>query len=156
MDNGNACNFYTVRYDDQDISETDKFYDDFFVEGHELENDMRVIDALLDELRTSGTSVIRRNRDEARVFALPPEAMSKECSIQVFGNNLRLYYVELSNNVIILLGGGIAHESRTGKVPIQFQDAQIFSKKIEEAKNNTFEVINGRIIPTSGREIIIY
>jgi len=98
----NQCNFYTVRFDDSTISETDKFYDDFFIEGQEFEEDMRIIDALIFEISKIGTKIIRRTQDEARALALPPELLTKESYIEILGNKLRLYYIQLAENVIVL------------------------------------------------------
>lgn len=117
------CNFYTVRFDDSPISETDKFYDEYFIEGHKFEEDMRIIDALIFEISKIGTTMIRRSRDEARALALPPELLATGSLIDIFGNKLRLYYVQLAKDVIVLLGGGIAHENQFGNPPIQFQQA---------------------------------
>ena len=88
-------------------------------------------------------------------MALPPELLTRESYIDIFGNKLRLYYVQLAENVIVLLGGWIAHENQTGNPPIQFQEAQSFSKKILEVKNVLFEVSSGRITPIGDEEIII-
>lgn len=134
VEDGNECNFYTVRFDDDETSETDKFYDRFYQQGHEFFEDMKDIHALIEVLAESGTAIIRRARDEARVFALPPEVVIQECLIDIFGNNLRLYYVELAADVLVLLGGGVAHNGPEGKLPMQFQDAQNFAKKITESK----------------------
>ncbi|MNK09426.1 hypothetical protein D3C87_273860 [compost metagenome] len=154
VDDNNACNFYTVRFDDQEISETDKFYDRFYQSDNEYLEDMQIIHALIEELAISGTSIIRRSRDESRAFALPPELIIKDCKIDVFGNKLRLYYVELAANVLVLLGGGVAHDENNGKVPIQFQEAQLFAKKILDEKA-AYQVIKGKLIPVGDEEIII-
>jgi len=151
----NQCNFYTVRFDDSTISETDKFYDDFFIEGQEFEEDIRIIDALIFEISKIGTKIIRRTQDEARALALPPELLTKESYIEILGNKLRLYYIQLAENVIVLLGGGIAHENQTGNPPIQFQEAQTFSKKILEVNNVLFKVAGGRLTSIGDEEIII-
>jgi hypothetical protein len=68
---------------------------------------------------------------------------------------LKLYYIQLAENVIVLLGGGIAHENQTGNPPIQFQEAQTFSKKILEVNNVLFKVAGGRLTSIGDEEIII-
>lgn len=152
----NACNFYTVRFDDAEVSETDKFYDKFFVEENEYFEDMQIIHALILELSERGMSLIRRSRDESRAFALPPEALIDSSKLNIFErNNLRLYYVEVSKQVVILLGGGIAHNGPSGKPPIQLQDAQTFAKKIIEAFGTEFTVKENQILSLAGSEVII-
>lgn len=156
VDESNKCNFYTVRFDDHKVSETDKFYDKYFLEGHEFYDDMGIIHALIEELAESGIGIIRRARDEAKAYALPPEVLrDTNGNINVAGNNLRLYYVELSNSIIILLGGGVAHEGANGHPPLQLHEAQIFVKKIVDALGVEFEVRNKRIVSLGGDEIII-
>lgn len=151
-----ACNFYTVRFEEQEASETDKFYNRFyFDETGEFYDDAQDIHALIEELAEKGTSIIRRARQEAKVLALPPKVLVASLEIEVFGNSLRLYYVELAQNVIVLLGGGIAHEGPKGEVPIQFKEAQTFAKKILEAKDTFFEVSGGLLLPLGSKEIII-
>lgn len=153
---GQACNFYTVRFDGQEASETAKFYERFFFdETNEFYDDAQDIHALIEELVEKGTKIIRRSRAEAKVFALPPKGVVEDCEIEVFGNNLRLYYVELAQNVLVLLGGGIAHEAITGKIPIQFSEAQGFAKKILEAKDISFEIKDGCLVSMGSEEIII-
>lgn len=152
----NACNFYTVRFDSQLVSETDKFYDRFFQEDGGYYEDIQDIHALIEQVGERGLRLIRRVRDEAKVNALPPERVIAECEIEVFGNNLRLYYVELAHNVVVLLGGGIAHDAQDGRPPIQFGEAQSFAKKILEATNIFFEVSDGYLVSLGGEEIIIY
>lgn len=156
VDDRNMCNFYTVKFDDEDISETEKFIDNYDVEGHEFRADALHIIALLEEIAERGSHIIYRPRDEARAFALPPEKMIREVTLEYTGNNLRLYYVELDTNIWLLLGGGIAHNPPLGNPPIAFHDAQQFVKKTIEAFNIEYKIYDGRIVPASGSEIIIY
>lgn len=151
-----ACNFYTVRFDDEEVSETDKFIDRFNAEDNEYYEDLQMIGALIEVLSEDGTAVIRRARDESRAFALPPEVLEASAKINVTGNKLRLYYVELSERVFVLLGGGVAHGEPYGHPPIQLKDAQIFAKKIEEAVGTEFDIDNNMLIPIVGSEIIIH
>lgn len=145
-----------VRFDDEEISETDKFYDKFKAEDNQHYEDLQMISTLIEVLAESGTAVIRRARDESRAFALPPEVLAAAAKLNVTGNNLRLYYVELSAQVIVLLGGGIAHNVPYGHPPIQLQDAQLFAKKIEEGIGTDFEIRKNMIYPLDGDKITIY
>jgi hypothetical protein len=152
----NACNFYTVRIEDREISETDHFYDNY-EEHPDYAYDFGNINALINEIAERGQRIIRRNRDESRAFALPPKALINDVQIDNFENKLRLYYVPVSEDIIILLGGGIAHDEETGKPSISLWEAQNFAKSIQEAVGDAF-LINGSILlPSNGeKEIIIY
>lgn len=146
------CNFYTVRYDDCDISETDKFYDKYFKAECKLLKDMEIIHTLIEKIAERGMSIITRARGEGKAFALPP----KEYAVRDFEgeNKLRLYYVELSSNIIVLLGGGLAHDDY-GKPSIELMHAQTFAKKIFE-NSDSYILKDGFITPLENeKEIII-
>lgn len=152
----NECNFYTVAYLDS-TSETEKFYDKYDDDQSPYFEDFQIIDAFLNYLSQNGTKTILRIRDEGKVNALPPERVVKECKIETIGNELRLYYFQVSPDVIILLGGGIAHDDKTGKPPIQFQEAQMFAKKISESIGVDFTIQEGNLIPENEQQpITIY
>ncbi|MBE9598003.1 hypothetical protein [Pedobacter sp. MC2016-24] len=156
VDEQNRCNFYTVKFDDEDVSETVKFFESYDVEGHEFRDDVLYITVLIEEIAAKGSQIIYRPRDEARALALPPEKMIREINLEYTGNNLRLYYVELRTNIWLLLGGGIAHNLPKGNPPIAFHEAQYFVKKAVEAYNIEYKIHDGRVIPANGTEIIIY
>jgi len=156
VDEKNACNFYTVRVEDRDTSETDLFYDQF-EEHADFKDDFGIINALIGELGVRGMRLIRRVRDESKAFALPPESLIREAGADFFENKLRLYYVPLSQNIVVLLGGGIAHEYVSAKPPTAFWDAQIFAKKILDARNDAYFIDGNRLLSTDNEyPIIIY
>lgn len=154
VDEENVCNFYTVRVEDNDLSETDHFYEKFDQDDNEYLEDFGMIHELICQIATRGERLIRRSRDESKVFALPPEILSKDCLIDIFQNKLRLYYVPIAPGIIILLGGGIAHDKITGEQPDAFWQAQMFAKKIIDAKGWAFE-INDNCLTASGDDGVI-
>ncbi len=149
----NLCNFYTVRYDNCEVSETDKFYDKYWVDDGKYLDDIEQIHMLMKKLSVKGLSIISRVRPEASALALPPKSLKYE--INQFDNKLRLYYIEISPGIVILFGGGIAHENKFGKTPIQLREAISFVKRISSSKNTSFEIQNGMLIPVGGDDIII-
>lgn len=152
----NVCNFYTVCFAD-DVSETEKFYEKYDNEESEYFEDFQYIDAFLQYIAENGTRIILRIRDEGKVNALPPERVVRECKIETFGNNLRLYYFQVSENIIVLFGGGVAHGKKDGAPPIQFQEAQLFAKKISEALGYDFNIQDNTLVSTEADQpITIY
>jgi hypothetical protein len=148
----NDCNIYMVRFDDTEYSEVDKFYNRYFEdEGNEYYDDAEAIFAIIEHVSIHGASAIRRNRAESKAFALPPKSMDNSFDVILSENNLRLYYVQVTPNIIVLLGGGIAHGSPSGNPPIQLQDAQIFAKKIIESKNICYAIEERKLV-SIGRE----
>jgi len=154
VDDSNTCNFYTVRLEDEKVSETDKFYDKFDYDGNEYLDDFGKIHELIDQIAVRGSNIIQRPRNESKVFALPPKLLLKDCLIDIFENKLRLYYVAITPQIIILLGGGVAHNEPNGDVPLQFWEAQSFAKKILDAKNDSYVISDTRIVSIDDDEPI--
>ncbi|WP_426670114.1 hypothetical protein ACPPVU_02490 [Mucilaginibacter sp. McL0603] len=149
----NACNFYTVRLIDRDNSETDRFYDQF-EQHNEYSEDFGMIHALIVELADRGMQVIHRVRQESKAFAFPPKSLARDVQFDVFENNLRLYYVPVSEDIVILLGGGIAHDSLTGKPSMALWDAQNFAKKINSDGQEAFVIKGNKLFPAGDEDLI--
>ena len=154
VEDNNVCNFYTVRMEHRDISETDRFYDQF--EKHnEYGEDFGMIHALIVSLAERGIQIIRRVRQESKALALPPKALFNDFQPYHFENKLRLYYIAISDNIVVLLGGGIAHDSTTGQPSIALWEAQRFTKKIEESMRDTILIKGNRLFPADDEDYII-
>ncbi|WP_460616981.1 hypothetical protein [Hymenobacter ruber] len=94
-------NFYTVRLENEEDSETDRFISRF-IASHEYRPDLEVILAALEEigakrgaLPPGDATLFRPERD---AVALPPP--------QAYGNLLRLYGFICSDDIMVLGGGG--------------------------------------------------
>ncbi|MCI1188717.1 hypothetical protein MON38_14920 [Hymenobacter sp. DH14] len=94
-------NFYTVRLENEEDSETDRFISRF-IASHEYRPDLEVILAALEEigarrgaLPPGDATFFRPERD---AVALPPP--------QAYGNLLRLYGFICSDDIMVLGGGG--------------------------------------------------
>ncbi|SEB17042.1 hypothetical protein SAMN05443550_113133 [Pedobacter hartonius] len=145
-----------VKFDGIDISEVEKFYYRYFNEDNEFFEDAESIFALIEYLSIHGIKAIKKDRPEAGAFALPPKSMEDECEAFYVGNNLRLYYVQIAPSIVLLLGGGIAHDSDSGRPPIQLQEAQMFVKKVKEGLNVSYTISGNKLVSTDSEEIIIY
>lgn len=136
-DQGQVCTFYTVRWEDAELSETDKFFVKY-------ENDS-TFQRPLQELAKFISNKIGDEmgaledffRFENAAQALPPSGTHKVEDLYInFGNfPLRLYCLRISETLVVLFNGGekTADTAQGGKTSMAFQEANIFAKRILDA-----------------------
>lgn len=93
-------NFYTIRYSDNELSETEMFFDKAF-EDEDLEENIEIISKLLDKIGENGAEPRHFRHAGTRrdkVGALPEYLSS---------SNLRLYAIRLNKQIVILGNGGL-------------------------------------------------
>lgn len=143
LDEGRACSFYTVRWDDgrkEQPSETDKFFDRYAISGHEYEKEaymlFRLISSSIGDKYGAIDDFFDRHENEAQ--ALPPRPKKWVEEIKEIGVNfpLRLYCYRISEKIVILFDGGVkeagtAQESKS--LSMKFYEAQRFAMKIRTA-----------------------
>ncbi len=141
-DEGHFCTFYTVRWvtdDDKVPSETDKFFDIYAVPEHPLEEKALLLFRLLTESigNRYGATDDFFDRLVNRAQELPPKPKGRVEEIKDLGIHfpLRLFCYRVTRQIVILFNGGIknAETSQDSNLSMQFYEAQIFAKKIEEA-----------------------
>jgi hypothetical protein len=145
--------FYTVRWNDATLSETDKFF--------ERMSGIPDVKIHLQELAKLITEVIGNsygaheaffNRFENRATALPPKGKIKisELELDYSGFPLRLYCLALSEEIVILFNGGIKNartsQESTDIISTKFYEANEFAKRIFEALNSKEIFIDGRLL----------
>ena len=132
------CTFYTVRWDDIDISETDKFiikYDS---------DEMPLLKKALQQLLSFLFDVIGEQgakkaffRFENKAEALPPSGTFEleELTLNLHYFPLRLYCLRLTEHLVILFNGGekTDQSAQGSKASMAFHDANAFAAKILEA-----------------------
>lgn len=139
-DQGQVCTFYTVRWEDAELSETDKFFVKY-------ENDS-ALQRPLQELAKFISNKIGDEmgaledffRFENAAQALPPSGTYQVEDLTInFGNfPLRLYCLRISETLVVLFNGGekTADTAQGGKTSMVFQEANIFAKRIMDALIN--------------------
>jgi len=156
--------FYTVRWDEAEESETDRFQARFAQEEEYLEELLEILTLIEDIGENRGATDKIFGRFENRATAIPPNFPLKIENIQFQfpENRLRLYCVRLTEEIVILFNGGIktSHSAQDSPdLSMKFHEAQQFVKKIEEAlkeKDIEIEEENKIIKSAYGEEIIIY
>ncbi|MBS1919693.1 MAG: hypothetical protein JST17_05545 [Bacteroidetes bacterium] len=139
-DQGRVCTFYTVRWEDAELSETDKFFVKY-------ENDS-TLQRPLQELAKFISNKIGDEMGALEYFfrfenaaqALPPSGTYQVEDLYInFGNfPLRLYCLRMSETLVVLFNGGekTADTAQGGKTSMAFQEANIFAKRIMDALIN--------------------
>jgi hypothetical protein len=136
-DQGQICTFYTVRWEDAEFSETDKF----FVKYENNSTFKRPLQELAKFISKKIGDEMGALEDFFRfenvAQALPPSGTYKVEDIYInYGNfPLRLYCLRISETLVILFNGGekTADTAQGGKTSMVFQEANIFAKRILEA-----------------------
>ncbi len=143
--------YYTIKLEHESYSETEKFISRF--EFHpQYQNDFENILALLVILGNVKGAKIRFFRDESAAHALPPEIKEalREGWVQFIDAGLRLFCLRLSDEVVILLNGGIKSSQKTNDSPdliYKFRFAQQISKSIDaKIRNRELQIVGKKLV----------
>lgn len=136
-DEGEQCTFYTVRWDESSISETDKFF-----EKYESDPDF---EQPIEELAVFITRKIGDEEGALEEFfrfendaqALPPTGRHRIGEITInYGNfPLRLFCLRLSDSLVVLFNGceKTGKTAQGGRTSMAFSEANRFTKRILQA-----------------------
>lgn len=139
-DQGQVCTFYTVRWEDAKLSETDKFFKKFR-NNEQLKYPLRELASFL-EVVVGDEYGAKEDffRFENAAQALPPSGTYKVEDVYInYGNfPLRLYCLRISETLVVLFNGGekTADTAQGGETSMAFQEANIFAKRIMDALIN--------------------
>ena len=139
-DQGKLCTFYTVRWEDAKLSETDKFFLKFSKEN-QLKQALQELAKFLEVVIGNEYGALEEFfRFENNAQAIPSSGTYKVEDIYIkYGNfPLRLYCLRISESLVVLFNGGekTANTAQQGKTSMAFQEANIFAKRILEALKN--------------------
>lgn len=144
-DTGSLCTFYTVRWMESEISETDKFFCKFEVGKFEtaLQELAKFLSVVIAEEYGADKCFFRF---ENEAHALPPSGKYRVDEILINYSNfpLRLYCLRLTEGLVILFNGDekTAGTAQEGKTSMVFHDANQFAKRITENLNTTLFIQN--------------
>ena len=147
-DEGTKCTFYSVRWDESEVSETDKFFEryesndnEFHVSANELL--ALILDAIGDKY---GAIDDFFDRFENRAQALPPKSKRSLLEIYEIGLYfpLRLYCYRINESIVVLFNGGRKNTqtSQESEASMKFNEAQRFSKAIAEGLQEKMIIIS--------------
>jgi hypothetical protein len=137
-DEGLKCTFYTVRLEDEELSETDKFFDKY--------DNIDIYKSSIQELSAfilitigddHGAEDALLNRAENEVIGLPVKRNVRLKKIQYYFPEfpLRLYAMKIRDNIMVLFNGGVKDgaKNQTSSLSMSWRSACQYAKKIDEA-----------------------
>jgi hypothetical protein len=157
--------YYTVRWDEAEESETEKFFRRFLTDTTHREHFGEIV-ALLEELgevKGARQRFFERYADEAS--ELPPKQRIEVDGIEINyrDNMLRLFCTRINDNIVVLFNGGVKSSQATQDSPDlepKFRDAKEFAKRIwKEIQDEMIVVDDARhklVTHNGSEELIIY
>lgn len=138
-DESPKCQFYTVKLDGEELSETDKFFEKHY-ETDRLKPYVQQLSVFIsDTIGTKRGAINDFFREERKAQALPPPAKIEIEEVD-FGEDfpLRLYCMRLSSSCVILFNGGekTSWTAQDGETKVAFREANYYADKIQMALNN--------------------
>jgi hypothetical protein len=136
-DQGQVCSFYTVKWVDAALSETDKFFEKYENDGTLQRPLQELAKFISNKIGNEMGALEDFFRFENAAQALPPAGTHKVEDLYInFGNfPLRLYCLRISETLVVLFNGAekTANTAQGGKTSMVFLEANIFAKRILDA-----------------------
>ncbi|MBK9284043.1 MAG: hypothetical protein IPM51_06945 [Sphingobacteriaceae bacterium] len=162
-------NYYTIRLEIDDVkeelNETEKFIQNFDDPNHthfgEFDAILRVIDGMGNY--TKGAE-LRLFRFEEAAHALPPKVKDADAVLDIeiiLHSELRLYCIRLTNEVVVLLNGGVKITDSALDCPNvkqHFRFAQAVAKNLDKLRREgVIDIVGKEILNlTNDDEILLY
>lgn len=164
-DEASKCTFYTVRWEDAEENETDKFFNKHDAIPDLKRSTQKLLSFVLDSIgEDHGAIDALFNRFENEVVGLPNKGKVTVGEIVFLYPNfpLRLYALRINNrsDLVVLFNGGIksAHTNQGSRqLNLKWLEACRFAKRIEEALRNKEIIIDNKkrkILSDNGDEEI--
>jgi hypothetical protein len=140
--------YYTVRWENNALSETDKFIEKILYRQTIHKTDLQEILTLIEVIgEERGAKDVYFTRHEDLATALPPTSrlVLRGIEIPFYDNKLRLYCIKINENIVILFNGGVKSSRKVQDSPdllMAFREAQIFAKRIWQALQSKDIVID--------------
>ena len=140
--------YYTVKWDNEELSETDKFIQKFLYQQPDFKSDLQEILTLIEVIgEERGAKDFYFTRHENLATALPPASTLSVRGIEIpfYENKLRLYCVKINENIVVLFNGGIKSSQKVQDSPnllMKFREAQSFTKRIWQAIQDKDIIVN--------------
>tara|TARA_R110002050_G_scaffold293373_3_gene449851 strand:- start:118 stop:648 length:531 start_codon:yes stop_codon:yes gene_type:complete len=158
-DEGAACTLYSVRWEELEESETDRFFNRFTEdpENEYYQAALELFELISVPIKNKyGATNDFINRHEKRAQALPPRPNNKIEEIAILGVNfpLRVFCYRINTEILVLFNGGIKSALTAQDSPDlkpKFNEAQEFAKRIEAAlRAGLIEIDNQKRSLTDG------
>lgn len=140
FDETELCSFYTVKWEDAELSETDHFFEQYENEDNEYYQSanelLYLITQSIGNIYGATNDFFDRYKNYAQ--ALPPKPKKWIPEINEIGIHfpLRLYCYRISESIVVLFNGGIKDartDQKSKNISLKFYEAQQFAKRIAQA-----------------------
>lgn len=140
-DEEKLCTFYTVKWDDAKLSETDKFFLRF-KEDSKLKTSLQELASFIEVVIGNEYGALPEFfKFENKAQGLPPKGKFGVGEITINYSNfpLRLYCLRISNSLVVLFNGAekTSNSAQEGKTSMAFNEANLFAERILEALRNS-------------------
>ena len=140
-DEASKCTFYTVRWEDAEESETDRFFNKYDTIAEFKRPNQELLSFILDSIgEDHGAIDALFNRFENEVVGLPNKGKVNVSGVVFLYPNfpLRLYALRINNrdDLVVLFNGGVKSAQTTQAseaLNLKWIEACQFAKRIEEA-----------------------
>ena len=151
-DEANKCTFYTVRWDEAEVNETDKFFNKYYSIAGMKHSTQELLSFVLDSIgEDHGAIDALFNRFENEVVGLPNKGKVTVGEIVFLYPNfpLRLYALRVNNrsDLVVLFNGGIKSAQRnqdSKDLNIKWIEACQFARRIEQAFRDKEIIIDSK------------
>jgi len=136
-DECSKCTFYTVRFDTEDINETDRFFSAYETPHKFQEANQQLLTFIINSIGNDHGALDQFfNRPENEVWGLPHQGKLKLEEILWYPDfPLRLYALKITDEIVILFNGGIKDNTTNQKssLHLKWREACEFAKRINYA-----------------------
>ncbi|GAA4932802.1 hypothetical protein GCM10023314_01480 [Algibacter agarivorans] len=148
-DESEKCTFYTVQADGSLENETDIFFDKYDKTPELKEQTQELLSFVLNAIGDNHGAIDEIfNRHENEVDGLPTQGQLQLGEFDYYFPNfpLRLYALKVTENIVILFGGGIKDGSTNQNSSLHFKwiEACNYAKRIIEGLNDGSIIVNHR------------
>lgn len=165
-DEGSKCTFYSVRWDEAQENETDKFFKKYNAVPELKKSVQELLSFVLDSIGDDHGAVDALfNRFENEVIGLPNKGKVNVSGIVFLYPNfpLRLYALRINNrdDLVVLFNGGLKSAQTnldSRELHLKWVEACQFAKRIEDALRNKEIIIDEKkrkILSADGSEEIL-
>ncbi|SMD42076.1 hypothetical protein SAMN00777080_0613 [Aquiflexum balticum DSM 16537] len=163
MDIEPACTFYSVKWLDEDFTETDKFILKY-KDKTEFSESLQALASFITDVIGEDGAYESYFRFENDAHAIPPSGIYQvgEIEIDYRDFKLRLYCLRICESIVVLFNGAekTSQKAQDGNTSMVFYEANMFAQRILKAiikREILIDTENARILSDTGNstEIIL-
>jgi hypothetical protein len=162
FDEGKSCSFYSVRKEESENMEAEKFFLNYESESKLKVEFQELVQFVFVKIGDELGAKEYFFRFENDAQALPPTGkIGREVGILANPFPLRLYCSRINEHIVVLYNGGrkTSRTAQAGDTNVHFREANIFAKRLWKAIEDGEIIVDrtqNKLRATIGEEIIVY